>query len=149
MRKTLTLAGSLIIVFAMPLAAQEAPIVESAPPDRCPDAMTTRDMDECFAGVLQRAESRRGEYLAAALERHADRPELTEKIRASDTVFTAYRDAECAAVLEDWIEGTIRGVMSLTCRIELTDRRTRTIWQNWLTYMDSTSPVLPEPGPTE
>jgi hypothetical protein len=30
----------------------------------------------------------------------------------------------------------------------LVDERTRTIWQNWLTYADSTPPALPEPGPS-
>ena len=40
---------------------------------------------------------------------------------------------------------TIRNAMSLTCRIRLVDQRTHTIWQNWLTFMDSTPPILPEP----
>ncbi|TNE43067.1 MAG: DUF1311 domain-containing protein, partial [Sphingomonadales bacterium] len=115
---------------------------------RCPDAMTTRDMDECYAEILDRADGRRALYLATAMERHKDRPELAAKIEESGIAFKAYRDAECGAVLEDWIEGTIRGVMTLGCRIDLTDRRTHTIWQNWLTYPDSTPPVLPEPGPT-
>lgn len=117
-------------------------------PQRCPDAMTTLDMNECYAAVLARAEERRTHYLSKAIERHSDRPQLADKIRAGDKAFTAYRDAECGAVLEDWIEGTIRAVMTLSCRIEMTDRRTRTIWQNWLTYMDSTPPAEPEPMPT-
>ena len=117
-------------------------------PQRCPDAMTTRDMDQCYADVLGRADDRREAYLAKAIEMHADRPELAKEIAASDRAFLAYRDAECGAVWEDWKEGTIRGVMALDCRIAMTDRRTRTIWRNWLTYMDSTPPVLPEPEPT-
>lgn len=117
-------------------------------PNRCPDAMTTVDMNECYAEVLSRADERRLAYSAKAIERHTDQPELAEMINASEEAFVAYRDAECGAVLQDWIEGTIRGVMTLDCRIAMTDRRTLTLWRNWLTYMDSTPPVLPEPKPT-
>ncbi|MBY6127273.1 DUF1311 domain-containing protein [Qipengyuania aquimaris] len=117
-------------------------------PQRCPDAMTTIDMNQCYADVLGRADERREAYLAKAVEMHADRPELAKEIAASDAAFLAYRDAECGAVYEDWKEGTIRGVMGLTCSISMTDSRTLTIWSNWLTYMDSTPPVLPEPKPT-
>ncbi|ALE17911.1 hypothetical protein AMC99_02638 [Altererythrobacter epoxidivorans] len=117
-------------------------------PQRCTDAITTIDMDQCYADVLGRADERREAYLAKAVERHADRPELGKEIEASDAAFLAYRDAECGAVYEDWKEGTIRGVMGLACRIDMTDRRTLTIWRNWLTYMDSTPPALPEPKPT-
>lgn len=114
----------------------------------CHEATNTMAMNDCFAAVLEKAEKQRAEYLAAALARHADRPALLAKIKASDDTFTAYRDAECGAVLEDWIEGTIRGVMTLSCRIDMTNRRTHTIWQNWLQFQDSTPPVLPEPQPT-
>lgn len=117
-------------------------------PQRCPDAMTTIDMNQCYADMLDRADERREAYLAKAVERYTDRPDLAKDIKASDAAFLAYRDAECGAVWEDWIEGTIRGVVGLDCRIAMTDRRTLTIWRNWLTFMDSTPPVLPEPKPT-
>lgn len=107
---------------------------------------TTTEMNECMAGILERAEERKDRYLAAAITRHEDTPELAEMIRQSDAAAEAYRGAECEAVHEDWKEGTIRTIMALSCHIALVDERTRTIWQNWLTYMDSTPPVLPEPG---
>ena len=115
----------------------------------CPDAVTTVDINACYAEVLQRADDRRAAYLAAATDRESERPALVEKILASNAAFIAYRNAECGAVLEDWSDGTIRGVMTLSCQITLTDARTHTIWQNWLTYMDSTPPLLPEPGLTQ
>lgn len=119
-----------------------------AAPGRCPDAMTTLDMNACLGKVLTRADDRRKAYLEAALARQAESPERQAMIRASDTAFEAYRKAECDAVFDDWKEGTIRGSMFLSCSIGMTDARTHTIWENWLTYMDSTPPVLPEPGPT-
>ncbi len=107
---------------------------------------STPEMNECMAGILERAIARKDRYLAAALERHRDKPELVAMILQSDKASDAYREAECEAMYEDWKEGTIRTIMGLSCSIALADERTRTIWQNWLTYMDSTPPDLPEPG---
>lgn len=107
---------------------------------------TTLAMDNCMAGIRERASARKDRYLAAALDRHADRPELAAMIRQSDAAFEAYRKEECGAVYEDWKEGSIRNAMALTCDIALIDARTRTIWQTWLTFMDSTPAILPAPG---
>ena len=107
---------------------------------------TTLAMDNCMAGIRERASARKDRYLAAALDRHADRPELAAMIRKSDADFEAYREAECGAVYKNWEEGSIRNAMALTCDIALIDARTRTIWQTWLTFMDSTPAILPAPG---
>ncbi|MEL6878418.1 MAG: lysozyme inhibitor LprI family protein, partial [Pseudomonadota bacterium] len=114
----------------------------------CTEAFTTLEMNECLAGILARAQSSQDQYLSSALERYTDRPVLAANIAASDKAFAAYRDAECDAVYEDWKEGSIRNIMSLTCRIEMTDARTHSIWRNWLTYQDNATPILPEPAPT-
>ncbi|MXO91324.1 DUF6265 family protein [Pontixanthobacter aquaemixtae] len=109
---------------------------------------TTLEMNQCMADILKKAQSRQAEYLEAAVQRHADKPEVAQMIRDSDAAFNAYRSAECGAVWEDWKEGTIRTMMSLTCSIGLSDARTYDIWENWLTYADSSPQVRPEPGPT-
>lgn len=142
MRAFSAICGAILAACAMPLAA------EDAAPARCPDAITTPEMNECMAALLEGARQRQATYLEAALARNVERPELVARIKASDTAFAAYADAECDAVYEDWKDGTIRGLMFLSCQIALVDARTRTIWQNWLTYLDSTPPVLPEPLPT-
>ncbi|MEO1968963.1 MAG: lysozyme inhibitor LprI family protein [Sphingomonadaceae bacterium] len=119
-----------------------------APQPDCPGAETTIDMNRCYATLLHRAEAKRERYLATAVSAQADRPQVQAAMRKAGKAFLAYRDAECGAVYEDWKEGTIRDVMTLGCEIDLTDRRTHTIWAHWLTYMDSTPPRLPEPEPT-
>ncbi|KLI65245.1 hypothetical protein AAV99_04550 [Aurantiacibacter marinus] len=123
---------------------------DAAPPltSSCSDAPTTVDMNECYVSVLGRAEARRGEYLAAALERNDGDTDVAAMITQADAAYRLFADAECGAIYQYWIEGSIRNVMALTCRIGLTDRQTHTIWENWLTYMDSTPPLLPEPEPT-
>lgn len=123
----------------------------SEPPAKaagCPNATTTLEINECLSALLEKADNRRVIYRQAAIERHGERPELTAAIVASEKAFDPYREAECDGVYENWKEGSIRYTMALTCKIELTDRRTHTIWRNWLTFMDSTAPVLPEPRPT-
>lgn len=107
---------------------------------------TTLEMNECMAAIRERASERKARYLAAAVAGNADRPDLVALIRQSDAAFEAYRAAECEAVYTDYEGGTIRTIQGLGCEIRLIDERTRTIWQTWLTYMDSTAPELPAPG---
>lgn len=128
----------------------------------CANAMTTLDMNDCYADVLATSDERRARYLAAAIAlAEANAEEMTQgaddmppdtaviaQMRVSETAFEAYREAECGAVWEEWKGGTIRTLMALVCRIELTDRRTFTLWQNWLAQMGTTSSILPEPKPT-
>lgn len=109
---------------------------------------TTIEMNECMSEILARSTQRKDQYLAAALARHDDSPDLAKMIQQSETAAEAYRKQECDALYEDNKEGTIRNYVYLGCSIALVDERTRTIWQNWLTYADSTPPVLPEPGPS-
>jgi uncharacterized protein YecT (DUF1311 family) len=109
---------------------------------------TTIEMDQCMSEILARSTERKDQYLAAALARHDDSPDLAKMIQQSETAAEAYRKQECDALYEDNKEGTIRNYVYLSCAIALVDERTRTIWQNWLTYADSTPPMLPEPGPS-
>jgi len=106
---------------------------------------STHEMNQCLIGIRDRAGERKDRYLAAAIARNADRPELVALIQQSDAAFVAYREAECAAVYSDG-GGTVRTIEGLSCEIALIDERTRTIWQTWLTYMDTTPPELPAPG---
>ncbi|MEP3052176.1 MAG: DUF6265 family protein [Erythrobacter sp.] len=114
----------------------------------CVEEMTTLDMNFCAANILTQAEARRTQYLASAIDRNDTLPDLVAQITASDEAFIAYRDAECGAVWESWKDGTIRTIMALSCRIEMTDQRTHQIWQTWLTHQDSAPPILPEPKPS-
>ncbi len=109
---------------------------------------STVEMNECMAAIRERASERKARYLAAAIARNADRPELVALIRQSDAAFEAYRETECEAVYTDYEGGTIRTIQALGCEIRLIDERTRTIWQHWLTYMDTTPAELPAPGPS-
>ncbi len=108
---------------------------------------TTRDVEQCLAIDLARADAELNRYYAAATKRLTEQQDAAAlaKLRAAERAWIAYRDAECDAVYESWGQGTIRGAMNLGCRIAHTKERTATIWRNWLTYADSTPPILPNP----
>lgn len=114
----------------------------------CSTAMTTPEINQCLRGVYDRAEERRASYLAAAIEHHKERTALVASIEKSSAAFAEYRKAECGAVYDSYGYGTLRSAAYLDCATRLTDERTHTIWQNWLTFGDSTEALLPEPEPT-
>jgi uncharacterized protein YecT (DUF1311 family) len=129
--------------------AAEAGAQDTAPAD-CANAQTTIDVNDCLSAQVERSQLRLERYLKAAEDRYADgQPAVRFGIEASQRAFEAYRAIECSAVYEDWKDGTIRNAMALGCTLRLNDERTNTVWANWLQYMDSTPPILPEPGPTE
>jgi uncharacterized protein YecT (DUF1311 family) len=135
----------MLILFVMALAVAPPP----AKVDPCKES-TTLDVNACLSQSLDRSKARLDKYKEAALRRCGDdnQSALRIGIQAAQDAFEAYRSIECAAVYENWKDGTIRGAMSLSCETRLTDARTHDIWQDWLQYMDSTPPVLPEPTPT-
>jgi uncharacterized protein YecT (DUF1311 family) len=133
------------MIFGLLFIAAAAAVPSSGP---CKGS-STYEMNQCSASKVERADKRLNQYIAAAKTRYADEPAVVLGIDASEAAFEAYRDIECSTVLESWKEGTIRGVMTLSCKLALTNDRTETVWANWLQYMDDTPPVLPEPKPIE
>ena len=140
---------SLFLLSAASSAMQAAPTT-----DPC-SGSTTIAMNDCASGKLDAAEAELARYTAAASARIGDLStdaergsagmKLTMAFEKAGRAWAVYRDSECDAVYAHWSAGSIRTTMSLGCRVEMTRRRTYTVWRNWLTYMDSTPPILPEP----
>lgn len=112
---------------------------------------TTRDVETCLGREIERSDAELNRYYAAAVKRLTDTGQTAAlaRLRASERAWIRYRNAECDAVWEYWSKGSIRGTFSADCRIRLTRDRTMAIWRNWLTYVDSTPPLLPRPGKPE
>lgn len=108
--------------------------------------MNTLETNRCAAIELEIAEEVLSHYLETSVEHNAVDLELVEAIKVAQKQWQAYAAAHCGAVYTQWRDGTIRGVMGITCRTRLTKQRTHDVWQDFLTYMDSTPPVLPEPA---
>ncbi|MBA5682052.1 DUF1311 domain-containing protein [Photobacterium damselae subsp. damselae] len=111
----------------------------------CDNSMNTIQINQCAAIKLETAQAQLVQYLKASLTHNANDPELVEAIKVAQKDWQAYMTAHCNAVYTQWREGTIRGAMAISCKTELTEQRTHELWQNFLTYMDSTPAVLPEP----
>ncbi|MCP3672081.1 MAG: DUF1311 domain-containing protein [Gammaproteobacteria bacterium] len=111
----------------------------------CANASTTLEINECLSLDLDSANQVMRTYLDKSLEQKKNDPVSVESIKQSQAAWIAYRDAQCGAVFDTWRTGPIRVSMDLECRLELTYIRTRVLWASFLTYMDSTPPVLPEP----
>jgi uncharacterized protein YecT (DUF1311 family) len=139
-------------LLALALSAALAARIE---PDGVDCGGTTIELDQCLAGVFEKVDAEHLRYVAAARARLQHEAETAiddpgparaaQGFEAAETAWLAYRKAECGAVYDNYSGGTIRGSMELSCRLHLTRLRTHTVWLNWLTYFDSTPPVLPEP----
>ncbi|OEF27470.1 lysozyme inhibitor LprI family protein [Vibrio rumoiensis] len=130
----------LLILSMLPFwaAASDEPI-------NCEQAYTTMDMNTCSAMELKAAQTEMSRYLEASLNQQADDPEVVESIKTAQKDWHNYYTSHCHSVYEKWREGTIRGVMFTSCKTELTKQRTHELWKNFLTFMDDSEPVLPEP----
>ena len=95
------------------------------------------------------ADAELNRYYAAAMERLAEQGEDAAKarteLRDAQRAWIKYRDSESGAVFTSWYPGSIARTMAADCSDRLTRARTHAIWAHWLTFADSTPPILPEP----
>ncbi len=115
---------------------------------------TTPEVNACGAEYAGRADRELARYQAAVRERLAaeakDDPSNTKTtlaaFEASQKAWEAFRKAECDAVYDWWSGGTIRGAMYEGCLRSETKARTEQIWRVWLSFEDSTPPLMPKPS---
>ena len=111
----------------------------------CANAWTTVDMNRCMGEELAAAERELERYLAKSVERYADDGVSVDAIRRGQKAWLEYREAHCGAVYTIWRDGTIRSAMGAGCKLDLTQRRAKSLWESFLTFGDSSPPLLPEP----
>ena len=114
-------------------------------PLNCDQPQNTKEINECASQRLEAAEAELAQYLEACFKHNARDLTLVKSIKAAQKSWESYRSAHCDSVGTHWRTGTIRGLMYLSCEINLTKQRTHELWRHFLTYMDSSPPVLPEP----
>ncbi|WP_215405415.1 lysozyme inhibitor LprI family protein [Vibrio gigantis] len=131
---------SIVLLTFMPLLASASDDVVD-----CENAMNTLEINHCAALELESAQLELEKYLAASFEHNSYDAELVSSIKSAQESWQAYMTAHCDSVYTQWRDGSIRGLMALSCKTKLTKQRTHEVWENFLTYMDSTPPVLPEP----
>jgi uncharacterized protein YecT (DUF1311 family) len=113
--------------------------------DKCPDADNTYELGLCMAEQLEQQEVELQHYLAEARARYQDNELIMESIENAQQSWLAYRLQQCSSIYNIWSDGTMRSIMGLSCSIRMTQLRTHQIWHSYLTYMDDSPPLLPEP----
>ncbi|OCH66610.1 lysozyme inhibitor LprI family protein [Vibrio splendidus] len=136
MKKVLTV----VLLTCLPLLASASDDVVD-----CENAMNTLEINHCAAIELESAQAELDKYLTTSFEHNAYDADLVASIKKAQESWQAYMSAHCNSVYTQWRDGSIRGLMALSCKTTLTKQRTHEVWANFLTYMDSTPPVLPEP----
>lgn len=111
----------------------------------CKNAADTIQIDYCAGVKLKNAENEMNTYLLKSKEHNNHDPELIKSIKIAQRAWSVYAKAHCDSIYTKWREYTKRGLVSLSCKRELTEQRTHDIWSNFLKYRDSTPPILPEP----
>lgn len=121
------------------------PVLLQADEVDCENPSNTLEMNSCIGKEVAAAEAELQTYMDKALERYADDAAVSELMVESQNAWLAFRNVHCEATHEMWSGGSIRGVMLGGCLRDVTRQRTHQVWQTYLTYMDSTPPLLPEP----
>lgn len=111
----------------------------------CGSASNTVDEAQCMAGEVDKADAVLARYLGAAKARVKQASDSELNLDTAQAKWLAYRSAHCGDVYLMSVTGTIRYRLSAQCQIDLAHQRTHDVWRAFLTYMDSTAPVLPEP----
>lgn len=111
----------------------------------CQETQTTIEFNDCLIEELQKEKKILSKYVKASIERYKEVPELIAEINIAQRKWEEYVETHCDSIYTLWEEGSIRNAMALSCRIKLNKQRTHNLWSDFLTYMDSSPPVLPEP----
>ena len=120
----------------------------TAYPAGCLDLKTTAELNECRQQQIAAANSKLEKYLLAAKEQARQIDDRNAAlIDDEQKLWLAYRDKHCGNVYDMWRMGSMRYEVSNVCMLEVTQERTVDVWRAYLTYQDSTPPVLPDPSP--
>jgi uncharacterized protein YecT (DUF1311 family) len=117
--------------------------------DLCRDSKTTLDMNQCLSDQITLAEKELAKYLEESRRRVANDPRTLAEFEKAQTAWVAFRDAHCGAIYQFWAQGSVRGAMAGYCLLKQTRRRTYDLRDAYLTYVDTTPPILPEPKLSE
>lgn len=111
----------------------------------CDKAFNTLEINYCAKIELDNAEAEMQRYLDKSLAQYIADTSVIESINIAQSAWQSYSKSQCDSVFTMFRDGTMRVVMTLSCRTKLTQQRTHELWSHYLTYMDSAEPVLPEP----
>lgn len=115
------------------------------PEPNCSAPTSNYDARVCGGRKLEAAKQEMSRYLDASRRKTQGDGKALAALDESQKTWQAYKGAQCNAIYTKWREGSIAGVLGVECEVALTKARTHELWKVWLTYADSSLPVLPEP----
>ena len=113
---------------------------------------STIEMAQCMDKKIAQATVRLRVYRTRAISRFRDEEHdgsTAKAIEDAGVAFEAYEKLYCGAVYEQWREGSIRYAMHQSCTLGTIDEETHRVWRDFLGFIDDTTPLLPEPKPTQ
>jgi uncharacterized protein YecT (DUF1311 family) len=113
--------------------------------DPCAKITSIIEGAECRAGQLNDEEKKQKQYFDAAVKRAALFDLDVKHLNDEQLAWAKYRGTLCGNVYLMWVQGTARYEMAALCDLKLTRERTYDLWRSYLTYVDSTPPILPDP----
>jgi uncharacterized protein YecT (DUF1311 family) len=111
----------------------------------CQDPANLVADQECMARELDKAERTMMRYFAAANTRASRGLDEPLDLAPAQAAWEGYRKQHCADVRRKWTGATHAARAQAMCEITLLSQRTHDLWAAYLTYVDRTPPVLPEP----
>ena len=109
------------------------------------DYVTTRELETKKQQDVEELQHLMRRYLAAAKERYKNQKKVLDHIDKAQKIWNEYMMESCNAVYETFDGGSIASAVAYDCKKRLIAERTHVLWENYLTYWDSTEPILPEP----
>lgn len=130
-----------LLMLSMLCAAMQAVHAEAL----CATAQNTLEDSQCMTGEVARADKKLNTYLQSAKARLKKDGDSKLNLDTAQNAWAQYRTLHCGDVYTYWEQGSIRYRQSAQCQLDLIQSRTHDIWKAYLTYADSTPPVLPAP----
>ena len=111
----------------------------------CANMSDAQKETQCMTGEVDKANKKLANYLQAAKSRLQQEGRKRLNLDTTQKAWEAYRSAHCGDVYTFWADGSIRHRQIAQCQLDLTLSRTHDVWQAYLTFADSTPPLLPAP----
>jgi len=143
--------GGAVVLFMMAVAWPQQPSNNkkpSAPPNDCPNANTTVEINNCLGDLAHKADTnlntlyqkiqkairaKIAEDKGGPLEGYEQR--ALEKLKAAELAWIHYREAQCDAAEQQFEGGTISTSVRLGCMKDLTEQRTDDLQKTYAIYL--------------
>jgi uncharacterized protein YecT (DUF1311 family) len=109
------------------------------------NALTDKDVQNCISIEAKQSEKLLNKYLKASVEQYFGDDKTIQNIEQTQKIWQKYKNQQCNSVYDMWQGASVTFVEQLSCQVRLNRYRAYELWSVYLTYADSTLPVLKKP----